>query len=86
MMKSFTHPPPGVRLALEAMCVMLNKQPKWVKKDGQKVADYWDVSKKTITNYKKLIESLENYPKENIDAKIIQKIQPYLKDENFVPE
>ena len=56
------------------MCVMLGKPPKWVKKDGQKVADYWDISKKLIGNYKKLIDSLENYPKENIDNKIITKI------------
>jgi hypothetical protein len=56
LMKSFTHPPPGVRLALEACCVMLGIQPKWVKKDGAKVADYWDKSKKLINNYKKLID------------------------------
>ena len=86
LMKSFTNPPPGVRLALEAMCVMLGKTPKWVKKDGQKTADYWDVSKKLIGNYKKLIETLENYPKENVDPKVIAKIQPYLGDENFREE
>ena len=86
LMKSFTNPPPGVRLALEAMCVMLGKTPKWVKKDGQKTADYWEVSKKLIGNYKKLIETLENYPKENVDPKIIAKIQPYLGDENFWEE
>ena len=71
LMKSFQHPPPGVRLALEACCVMLGIKPKMVKKDGVKVPDYWEASKKIISNYKKLIDELENYPKENIDPKII---------------
>jgi len=85
-MKSYQNPPMGVRLALEACCIMLGIAPTMKKVEGQKVADYWDKSKKLITNYKKLIDQLENYPKENIDPVVIQKIQPYLQDPNFQPE
>lgn len=54
--------------------------------NNQKTVDFWEVSKKMITNYKKLIEQLENYPKEDVNPSIIQKIQPYLANPEFAPE
>ena len=57
----------GVRLALEACCIMLGIQPVMKKIDGVKKPDYWDKSKKLLSNYKKMLDQLENYPKENID-------------------
>jgi hypothetical protein len=39
--------------------------------NNQKTVDFWEVSKKMITNYKKLIEQLENYPKEDVNPTII---------------
>lgn len=64
----------GVKMALEGCCVMLGIAPTVKKVDGKKVLDYWEKSKKLINNYKKLIDQLENYKKENIDQKIIDKI------------
>lgn len=61
-------------MALEGCCVMLGIAPTVKKVDGKKVLDYWEKSKKLINNYKKLIDQLENYKKENIDQKIIDKI------------
>lgn len=55
------------------------------KVDGVKVADYWEKSKKLINNYKKLLDQLENYPKENISLDILRKIQPYLENPNYDP-
>lgn len=78
LMKSFTNPPMGVRLALEGCCIMLNIPPTMKKVDGKKVPDYWEKSKKLINNYKKMLDQLEGYDKENIDPAIIAKIQPYL--------
>ena len=46
------------------------------KVDGVKKPDYWDKSKKLLSNYKKMLDQLENYPKENIDPAIIEKIRP----------
>ena len=75
VMKTFSNPPSGVVLALEACCVMLGVKPKMKKIDGVKRLDYWDISKKELlTNYKKLLDNLENYPKENIDPVIRSKI------------
>jgi dynein heavy chain len=65
---------------------MLGLKGKVVKDGNQKTVDFWEVSKKTITNYKKLIEQLENYPKEDVSPAIIQKIQPYLANPEFAPE
>lgn len=56
------------------------------KVDGVKKPDYWDKSKKLLSNYKKMLDQLENYPKENIDPAIIEKIRPYLENPNFQPD
>jgi dynein heavy chain len=65
---------------------MLNIKGKVVKVGNVKTTDFWEVSKKTITNYKKLIEQLEHYPKEDVKPEIISKIQPYLANPDFAPE
>jgi dynein heavy chain len=72
VIKTFTSPPRGVKLALEACCIMLGLKGKIIKDaNNQKTVDFWEVSKKMITNYKKLIEQLENYPKEDVNPTII---------------
>ena len=76
----------GVRLALEGCCIMLAIPPGHKKVDGVRRVDYWEKSKKLINNYKKMLDQLENYDKENIDPAIIEKIKPYLADPNFEPE
>lgn len=54
---------------------MLGVKPKIVKKENKKVPDYWEISKKELlTNPKKLLDNLENYPKENLDPAIRSKI------------
>jgi hypothetical protein len=53
---------------------MLGLKGKVVKEGNVKTVDFWEVSKKAITNYKKLIDQLENYPKEDVSPAIIQKI------------
>ena len=73
-MKSFQNPPKGVRLALEGCCIMLGIAPTMKKVDGVKKPDYWEKSKKLINNYKKLLDQLENYNKENIEPSVIAKI------------
>lgn len=75
IIKSFVKPPDGVKLALEACCIMIGIAPDMVRVgNGPKVADYWEKSKKLIKDYKKLISRLENYEKDNINPAIIQKI------------
>ena len=70
-------------MALEACCIMLGIAPGVKKVDGVKKADYWEKSKKLLSNYKKMLDQLENYPKENMDPAILEKIKPYLEDPAF---
>ncbi len=72
IIKSFAKPPDGVKLALEACCIMIGITPDMVRVgNGPKIADYWEKSKKLIKDYKKLINRLENYEKDNISPAII---------------
>lgn len=65
---------------------MLSIPPVIKKVDGVKKHDYWDKSKKLISNYKKMLDQLENYPKETIEPDVIKKITPYLNDPKFEPD
>ena len=86
ILKSLKNPPDGVRLALEACCIMLGIAPEMVKQGNNKVPDYWEKSKALIKDYKKLISRLEKYNKDNISPSIIQKIKPYIESPQFSPE
>lgn len=91
-MKSFLAPPQPIRLALEAACIMLGVKPRMVDlavgKGGQtvKVPDYWEKSRKLLSDYKKFLLSLEKYEKDNIPPERIAEIQKYLIDPEFAPE
>lgn len=56
VLKTMLHPPPGVRLALESICIMLGIAPIVKKVDGVKVSDYWEKSKKLTRNHKSLLD------------------------------
>merc|ERR1711865_1148227 len=88
--KSLGTPPSGVKLTAEVMCIMFQVKP--VKKadpdnPGKKFDDYWDAAKKNVfVDAKKLLHDLIHFDKDNIPDKVISKIQPYVKDENFTPK
>lgn len=93
LMKSFNSPPAPIKLALEAACIMLGITPKIVEgpldkvtKKNIKIPDYWEKSKKLLNDYKKFLNSLENYDKDNIPDDRMSKIQEYLHNPKFVPE
>ena len=86
ILKALKNPPDGVRLALEACCIMLGIGPDYVKQGSKKVADFWEKSKTLIKDYKKLIQRLENYNKDNISPQVIKKIQPYIESPQFNPD
>jgi dynein axonemal heavy chain len=85
--RSMKKPPSGVRLTMEAACIMLGIRP--VKKAdpnnvGKKIEDYWDAAQKEVlSNPKALLETLKGYDKDNIEEKIIKKITPYISREDF---
>ena len=74
--KSMKNPPAGVKLTMEAVCVMKEVAPvKVAAPDGRgKVDDYWDPAKK-ILNDSKFLQSLFDYDKDNIKPEVIEKIK-----------
>eukprot|EP00929_Paragymnodinium_shiwhaense_P087552 TRINITY_DN476_c0_g8_i1.p1 TRINITY_DN476_c0_g8~~TRINITY_DN476_c0_g8_i1.p1 ORF type:complete len:2571 (-),score=771.76 TRINITY_DN476_c0_g8_i1:261-7973(-) len=87
--KALANPPGGVRLVMEAVCIMFNLKPV-MKNDpntpGKKIADYWETSQKEVlTDPKKLLDRLFEFDKDNIPDKVIQTITPYMEREDFDP-
>jgi len=85
--KALQNPPVGVRLVMEAVCIMQGVKPKMVagEKMGSKVADYWSVCGPLLQNPQKFLESLFKFDKDNIPDSVIQKIQPYIDNTDFTP-
>ena len=87
--KAMTNPPGGVRLTMEAVCIMFQVKP--VKKPhpeklGVKIDDYWESSQKELLpDPKKLLDALFDFDKDNIPEVVIAKISPYMEREDFDP-
>ena len=58
-------PPAGVRMTVEAVCIMRGVKPKKVAGDqpGKKVDDYWEVGKALLQDPGKFLESLFQFDK-----------------------
>lgn len=53
---------------------------------GKKIEDYWEPSKKLLSDANKFLDSLLNFEKDSIPDAIIKKIEPVIADESFTPE
>lgn len=87
--KAMKSPPDGVKLVMEALCIMMNVKPIKTKDPNdasKKVNDYWEPAKKTLLSDPKLLNILIDYDKDNIDPKIVQKAQSYVENPDFDPE
>jgi dynein heavy chain len=84
MMKA---PPAGVKLTMEAVCIMKEVGPvKIAAPDGKgKVDDFWEPAKKMM-NDPKFLDSLVNYDKDNMKESVIAKIKKYVDNEDFEPD
>ncbi|CAG5113648.1 Oidioi.mRNA.OKI2018_I69.chr2.g7738.t1.cds [Oikopleura dioica] len=85
--RAMQRPPPGVRMVIEAVCIMFEIKPKMVagEQPGKKVADYWEPGKALLQAPPKFLESLFKYDKDNIPEHVITKIAPYIESEDFQP-
>lgn len=59
------HPPHGVKLVIEAMCIMKGIKPKRLpgEKPGTKVDDYWEPGKALLQDPRKFLDSLFKFDK-----------------------
>ena len=72
--KNMKSPPGGVKLTMEAVCIMKEIPPAKVPApDGKgKVDDFWEPAKKMM-NDSKFLESLQKYDKDNIKPEVIRR-------------
>lgn len=58
-------PPPGVKMVIEAVCIMKGVKPKKVagEKLGSKVDDYWEPGRALLQDPGKFLDSLFKYDK-----------------------
>ena len=88
LVKSMKSPPAGVRLVMEAVCILKGIKPERVTDTatGKKIDDFWKSSQKLLGDFK-FLQSLKEYDKDNVPAAIIKKIRAtYIPNPEFVPE
>ncbi|KAJ3222973.1 Dynein heavy chain 7, axonemal [Clydaea vesicula] len=82
LVKTMKNPPDGVKLVMEAVCVMKDLKPEKIPDpsgSGRMIFDYWKTSLKMIGD-PKFLDSLKTYDKDDIPAHVIKKIRT-----NFIP-
>eukprot|EP00741_Cyanophora_paradoxa_P022582 tig00000248_g21807.t1 len=87
LLRTMQNPPEGVRLVMEAVCVMADVRPvvAGTTSAGEPVRDYWEPAKKMLSD-PDFIRSLRSYDKEQIMPSIAKTIEAvYLPDERFQP-
>ncbi|NXD64149.1 DYH1 protein, partial [Eolophus roseicapillus] len=85
--RAMQRPPPGVKMVIEAVCIMKGVKPKKVagEKLGSKVDDYWEPGRGLLQDPGKFLDSLFRYDKDNIPDSVIKAIQPYIDNQEFQP-
>ncbi|KAI9202130.1 dynein heavy chain and region D6 of dynein motor-domain-containing protein [Polychytrium aggregatum] len=89
LVKAMKNPPDGVKLVMEAVCVMKDMKPEKVPDpsgSGRMVFDYWKTSLKMLGD-PKFLETLKMFDKDDIPAHVIKKIrQTYIPNPEFKPD
>ncbi|XP_043257418.1 dynein axonemal heavy chain 3 [Colletes gigas] len=88
IVRSMKSPPAGVRLVMEAVCVLKGVKPEKVQDPatGQVTEDYWPASIRVLGDMK-FLDSLRNFDKDNIPAAYIKRIRDkFINDRSFQPE
>ncbi|GAA51425.1 dynein heavy chain 7 axonemal [Clonorchis sinensis] len=89
IVKAMKSPPAGVRLVMEAVCVLKGIKPDRINDpggSGKKIEDYWGPSKRLLGDMK-FLENLKAFDKDNIPASIMRVIRErYIPNPDFKPE
>nr|XP_055071765.1 dynein axonemal heavy chain 7 [Misgurnus anguillicaudatus] len=89
VVKTMKAPPAGVKLVMEAICILKGIKPDRIPDPsgtGKKVEDYWGPAKKLLGDMK-FLQSLHEYNKDNIPPAYISIIRnKYITNPDFVPE
>lgn len=88
VVKTMKSPPIGVRIVMEAVCILKEMKPDKVPNPNGvgTVEDYWGPSKRVLSDMK-FLDSLLNFDKDNIPPEVMKKLQQrILSNEAFDPE
>ncbi|XP_030642423.1 dynein heavy chain 7, axonemal [Chanos chanos] len=89
VVKSMKSPPAGVKLVMEAICILKGIKPDRIPDpsgSGKKVEDFWGPAKKLLGDMK-FLQSLHEYNKDNIPPNYMSIIRnKYITNPDFVPE
>ena len=85
--RAMTRPPAGVKMVIEAVCIMKDVKPNKVAGDkpGERINDYWEPGKALLMDPGKFLEGLFKFDKDNIPDDVIKKIQPLIDNPDFTP-
>ena len=85
-LKGMKSPPAGVRLVLEAVCILKGIKAARVKdSNGKMVPDYWGPAKTMMTDTG-FLASLQTFDKDNIPPSVINKVRPYVSNPDMAQE
>ncbi|CAB4020579.1 dynein heavy chain 3, axonemal-like, partial [Paramuricea clavata] len=86
MVKSMANPPAGVKMVMEAICILKGVKPeKKIDANGKQFEDYWASSKKLLGDLR-FLENLKDFDKDNISPPVIKKIrEKYVSSPTFDP-
>jgi dynein heavy chain len=73
-MRRLANPPPGVRMTMEAINVLLGEEPDW------------EVARSRTLTRTDFLKALKEYPRDEITPAMIKKLQPYYDDVELSPE
>jgi dynein heavy chain len=89
LVKSMKNPPDGVKLVMEAVCVMKDLKPEKIPDpsgSGKMILDYWKTSQKMIGD-PGFLNSLKTFDKDDISPKVMKTIRStYIPNPEFKPE
>ena len=98
-LKHLSSPPAGVKLTMEAICVMFQVKPVMkadpsvlrrsrtasdLQNPVQMIPDFWEATQRNVLiDPKKFFDDLLHFDKDNIPEPVIKKIEPYIHREDF---
>lgn len=82
LLKSMKNPPLAIKMVMQALCLILDPNPKEKVKNPETLkleTDWWAASIRLLNN-SKLLDDLLNYDRDNMDEKIVTNLGKFLKD------
>lgn len=86
--KALKNPPSGVKIVMEAVCILKGIKPKRINDPNnpvKKIDDYWPPSQ-ALLGESTFLADLQKFDKDNIPQSIVDRIKVYVSNPDFEPE